>query len=713
MESLNALQAYVWPASRLQEAVNTLALRAGLAPQKVDQLKLSGYFGQKDNEAINEWLQLTAKKFGIEMQAVELDYQRLENRLANIAPAVIRVPNEHSLHFLLVLKSQRKKITLLTPQRQTVKLPVAQLRHILAQPLETPLTPALQTLLSEIGIPTERLYQTQQAVLHEQLGNSTITGCWILRLSPGDNFIKQLRHTPIPQQLIIVLTTSLIVQSLILGGWWLIGGDALTGHFQWAWLAAWALLLLSTVPFQLLTDWVQNLLSLELGSLFKRRLLFGILQLKPEEIRHQGAGQFLGTVMEIVSLESLITGGGMLALVASLQITLATFVLAMGVGNEILPVLLIIWIKMSSWLSWLYYRRSDQWNGNYLAVTNDLVERMVGHRTRLAQSDPAHWHDEEDKLLTHYLDVSIRLDHYAILFKSLIERGWLVISLAGLAYAVSIDSFTTTDIAISLGGILLASQFFRLLTVGITSLVSITAAWKRIKTLFFAATRNHLKNPPQFISSAELDKRQWFEATLKANNVTFQYDPKNRPVLEYCHLRIEKGERLLLEGASGSGKSTLIAILTGLRPATMGKLQLWGVEKNLIDQHIWQQKIVTAPQFHENYVFSETFGFNLLMGRRWPPTIEDITLAYEICGELGLSGLLNRMPSGMQQIVGESGWQLSHGERSRLYIARTLLQRADLIILDESFAALDPESLKQALTCVFKRAPALLVVAHP
>ena len=71
------------------------------------------------------------------------------------------------------------------------------------------------------------------------------------------------------------------------------------------------------------------------------------------------------------------------------------------------------------------------------------------------------------------------------------------------------------------------------------------------------------------------------------------------------------------------------------------------------------------------------------------------------------------MPAGFQQMVGESGWQLSHGERSRLYIARALLQRADLIILDESFAALDPENLQRALQCVLRRAPTVLVIAHP
>jgi ATP-binding cassette subfamily B protein len=68
------------------------------------------------------------------------------------------------------------------------------------------------------------------------------------------------------------------------------------------------------------------------------------------------------------------------------------------------------------------------------------------------------------------------------------------------------------------------------------------------------------------------------------------------------------------------------------------------------------------------------------------------------CQDLELGPLLQRMPSGMFQM----GWRLSLGERSRLFIARALLQEAEVVILDESFAALDPETLKRALLCVLQ-----------
>jgi len=195
--------------------------------------------------------------------------------------------------------------------------------------------------------------------------------------------------------------------------------------------------------------------------------------------------------------------------------------------------------------------------------------------------------------------------------------------------------------------------------------------------------------------------------------LSFRYHDQGRFVLQACNLRIQPGDRLLLEGPSGGGKSTLAALLAGLRSPTSGLLLLWGYDRHTAGTQEWRRRVVAAPQFHENHVFTGTFAFNLLMGRRWPPLQEDLEAAGAVCRELGLGDLLDRMPAGLQQMVGECGWQLSHGERSRLYIARALLQQADMLILDESFGALDPENLQRALRCVLQRASTLLVIAHP
>jgi ABC-type bacteriocin/lantibiotic exporter with double-glycine peptidase domain len=200
---------------------------------------------------------------------------------------------------------------------------------------------------------------------------------------------------------------------------------------------------------------------------------------------------------------------------------------------------------------------------------------------------------------------------------------------------------------------------------------------------------------------------------MEAHDLVFRYQDRGEPVLRGCSLTVRSGDRLLLEGASGGGKSTLASLLVGLRVPQSGLLLLRGLDRQTLGDEGWRQRVVSAPQFHENHVLAETFAFNLLMGRRWPPHEEDMVEASAICRELGLAPLLSKMPAGMLQMVGETGWQLSHGERSRVYIARALLQGAEVVIFDESFAALDPENVKLALDCVQRRARTLLVVAHP
>lgn len=149
-----------------------------------------------------------------------------------------------------------------------------------------------------------------------------------------------------------------------------------------------------------------------------------------------------------------------------------------------------------------------------------------------------------------------------------------------------------------------------------------------------------------------------------------------------------------------------------MRPPQAGLLLAGGLDRRTLGAEGWRRRVASAPQFHENHIITGTFAFNLLMSRQWPPNQEDVALLEPLCAELGLDAVLQRMPGGIMQMVGESGWQLSHGEKSRVFLARALLQDADLVVLDESFAALDPENLRRALECVRKRARALLVIAH-
>jgi ATP-binding cassette subfamily B protein len=184
-------------------------------------------------------------------------------------------------------------------------------------------------------------------------------------------------------------------------------------------------------------------------------------------------------------------------------------------------------------------------------------------------------------------------------------------------------------------------------------------------------------------------------------------------VLRGCSLTLAPGERVRLQGASGGGKSTLASLLAGMRTPQSGLLLLDGLDRHTIGLNAWRRRVVVVPQFHENHLVLGSVAFNVLMGSGWPPTSDDFVRAEAVLRELGLGETLDRMPSGLLQMTGETGWQLSHGERGRLFLARALLQNPDVLILDESFAQLDPANVHRALDVVGACPSAVLLIAHP
>jgi ATP-binding cassette subfamily B protein len=180
------------------------------------------------------------------------------------------------------------------------------------------------------------------------------------------------------------------------------------------WLLAWLLLLLTLIPCRLLATSAGGRLAIQAGALLKRRLLFGALRLEPDEIRHLGVGHLLGRTLESGAVESAAITGGLLGLTAVIELILAAFVLGAGAGSWSHVILLLGTAFAASWLGWRYYRQQRRWTGERLELTHDLVERMVGHRTRLAQEARAHWNDGDDQALERYLGVSRDLDRAGV-----------------------------------------------------------------------------------------------------------------------------------------------------------------------------------------------------------------------------------------------------------------------------------------------------------
>ncbi len=393
--------------------------------------------------------------------------------------------------------------------------------------------------------------------------------------------------------------------------------------------------------------------------------------------------------------------------------------LAIGIATSVGFVyfgVLIGYVAVTALGIWLYFRRCRTWTHARIQMTHNLIERMVGHRTRLVQEPRAHWHDSENREMAGYLQVSQDMDANAAILIACLPRLWLVAAFLAMAPAWLSASTSVATLAVALGATLLAYQGLGGLTAGVTYLISAIISWNSIAPFLRAdppATRPAPTWRRPYDNSAASADAAAAPLLLTARQLRFQYPGHSEPVLQHCNLDIYPHDRLLLEGPSGGGKSTLVRLLTGLQQPDSGAITLHGSAPYDRDTDAPTPRIIAAPQFHENQIFTGSVLFNLLMGRQWPPEPEDVQEARTICRELGLGPLLERMPGGIYQMVGETGWQLSHGERSRLYIAHTLLQQPELVILDESFGVLDPDSLQTALACVQRRAPALMVIAHP
>jgi ATP-binding cassette subfamily B protein len=141
---------------------------------------------------------------------------------------------------------------------------------------------------------------------------------------------RQVRQARLPRHLLVLIGAHTVQYFLLLLSWWLVGRGALEGRLDLGWLLAWGLILLTTVPFRLLMIWSQGVLAIGAGGLLKQRLLYGVLRLAPEEVRHQGAGQFFGRVLESQAVESLALSGGFLALVVGVELIMTAVVLGKG-----------------------------------------------------------------------------------------------------------------------------------------------------------------------------------------------------------------------------------------------------------------------------------------------------------------------------------------------------------------------------------------------
>ncbi len=196
---------------------------------------------------------------------------------------------------------------------------------------------------------------------------------------------------------------------------------------------------------------------------------------------------------------------------------------------------------------------------------------------------------------------------------------------------------------------------------------------------------------------------------VEFRGVGFKYPNSEQWILRDLNLVLEPGETLGLVGRTGSGKTSLAYLVPRLYDVAEGQVLLDGVDVR--DLHLRSLRSHIGVAFEDPILFSASVHENLVMGR---PVVADEELKRAI--EVAQAGFVWDLPWGLETRVGEQGYTLSGGQRQRLALARAVLGRPQVLVLDDPLSSVDVHTeavIEESLATVLKGVTALLVVHRP
>ena len=267
----------------------------------------------------------------------------------------------------------------------------------------------------------------------------------------------------------------------------------------------------------------------------------------------------------------------------------------------------------------------------------------------------------------------------------------------GLCYGISLlyGSKLVLNNEITIGAFVAFNGYIALFEGPVTWLPSLISRWKRAQ-ISYKRLDKVFELEKEKISTKPKENLKLLNGKIEVKDLTFNYPGYLSPVLKNINLEIEQGQTLGIIGTIGSGKTTLVNLITGLYNVEKGKIFIDGNDINNIPLEKIRNSICYITQ--DNFLFSTSLknNINLFKNDYEDDEIEESTQKAMIYEEI------SNMPKGINTIIGERGTDLSGGQKQRVVLSRAFLKQSSIVILDDTFSALDNRTEKYLLENIKK-----------
>lgn len=347
-------------------------------------------------------------------------------------------------------------------------------------------------------------------------------------------------------------------------------------------------------------------------------------------------------------------------------------------------------------------------NEQYRRQVEQLSSR-VGEMTSLIPVTRAHGLERTaigrvEGSLSQVLRAGIRLDLLNGHFGAL---AWILLNAIGIGFlaGAALISYYAW-LPITAGDVVMLSTFFTTLTGSMTMLMGLAPIIS--KGLESVRSAGEVLQAPDLEENTGKTQVSEVKGRLRFERVTYRYDGEGPAAVVDFDLTVPPGETVALVGASGAGKSTVLNLLIGFIRPVSGHILLDGVDMSTLDLRSYRRFLSVVPQ--ESVLFEGTIRENVGYGM---PDVDAATVRAALRDANALE-FVERLPEGLETVVGERGARLSGGQRQRIAIARALIRDPRILVLDEATSALDTrsEALVQEAMDRLMRGRTVFVVAH-